>query len=66
MNGPTQEPTMREEIADAIGAALPGTAPHLALAYIGRDRATLARDRILRGQPFLSALRTPTALRSVS
>jgi integrase len=42
------------------------TRPETTLRYIGRDRASLARDRILKGKPFLSALRTPTSLRAVS
>jgi integrase len=40
--------------------------PETTLAYIGRDRATMARDRILKGQRFLSALAAPITLRSVS
>lgn len=35
------------------------------LAYIGRDRATLARDRILKGKPFLTRLAGPVTLRAV-
>lgn len=42
------------------------TRPETTLRYIGRDRATLARDRILKGRPFLTALRTPTQLRVAS
>jgi integrase len=32
------------------------TRPETTLTYIGRDRATLARDRILRGRPFLTSM----------
>jgi integrase len=40
------------------------TRPETTLTYVGRDRATLARDRFLKGHRFLSELRTPVRLRS--
>lgn len=42
------------------------TRPDTTLTYIGRDRATLARDRIIRGKPFLSAMRTVPTLSVVA
>lgn len=41
------------------------TRPETTIRYIGRDRLTLARDRILRGQPFLTKLAAAKRLRSV-
>jgi integrase len=40
--------------------------PETTLTYVGRDRATLARDRLLRGRPFLTAMRKAPELTVVA